>query len=209
LPRTEPFDRYPERYERWFEENRYAYESELLVLKEFIPEGRSGIEIGIGSGRFAAPLGIGLGVEPSREMRSLSKKRDLTVVDSIAEDLPFREGVFDFALMVTTICFIDEIERSFQEIFRILKPEGVFIIGFIDLDSPIGRQYQKNKESSVFYQNAQFYSVDEVIAYLKRAGFGRFSFRQTLFHPPKGLQRVEKAVEGYGKGSFVAIRAEK
>lgn len=34
--------------------------------------------------------------------------RDISGVQGIAEALPFRDAVFDYALVVTTICFVDD-----------------------------------------------------------------------------------------------------
>lgn len=42
-----------------------------------------------------------------------------------------RTRPFDYALMVTTICFVDDIETSFQEAWRVLRTEGVFAVGFV------------------------------------------------------------------------------
>jgi len=63
MPRIEPFDKYPFRYDEWFIRNKYAYKSELLAIKKQLPKSKNGVEIGVGSGRFAAPLGIKLGVD--------------------------------------------------------------------------------------------------------------------------------------------------
>ena len=69
MPRTAPFEKYHDRYEQWFEEHRTAYVSELLALRPFVPwEGR-GLEIGVGTARFAAPLGVQCGIDPSRRKR--------------------------------------------------------------------------------------------------------------------------------------------
>lgn len=65
--------------------------------------------------------------------------------------------------LVTTICFLDNIETAFKEAYRVIRANGQLIIGFVDKDSPIGRLYQKRKKESVFYKIATFYSVDEVI----------------------------------------------
>jgi hypothetical protein len=55
MPRIEPFEAHAERYEAWFERHPAAYASELLALRPFVPLSGRGLEIGVGSGRFAAP----------------------------------------------------------------------------------------------------------------------------------------------------------
>lgn len=209
MQRIDPFNKNPIKYDQWFIKNKFAYESELLAIKSQIPKKKFGIEIGAGSGRFTELLGIKLGVEPSIKMQMISKKRKIDIVDSIAENLPFRGEFFDLVLMVTTICFIDDIESSFKEIFRILKKVGNFIIGFIDRNSPIGKLYQQNKKSSVFYNVANFYSVKEVENFLLDANFNDFNFIQTLFHPLNEIKQIEPFENGYGKGSFVVIKSKK
>ncbi len=57
------FDRRAKEYERWFSENAHAYASELEVIRPFVPEDGTGVEIGVGAGRFAVPLGVRVGVE--------------------------------------------------------------------------------------------------------------------------------------------------
>ncbi len=209
MARVEPFEEYASQYEDWFKRNRFAYESELRAIREQLPKTGKGIEIGIGSGRFAAPLGIKIGIEPSRKMRKLAQNRGIETIEGIAERLPFRDSQFEFALMVTTICFVDDIQVSFQEACRVLKPGGCFIIGFIDKESPVGRSYQQHKEHSVFYRIATFYSVDEVVSNLKKVAFRNFNFTQTIFHNLGDIKDIEPIKEGYGEGSFVVIRATK
>ncbi len=209
MAKTEPFDEYTLQYEDWFEKNKWVYESELLAIKELLPESGKGIEIGVGSGRFAAPLGIQLGVEPSRQMRKIANRRGIEVINGVAENLPFNDAQFDFVLMVTTICFLDDIEAAFKEAYRILKHGGFFIIGFIDKDSPVGKLYQQYKNENVFYRVATFYSVDEVISYLKETGFKNFYFTQTIFHNLTEIRYIEPIKEGYGEGSFVVVRGLK
>ena len=209
MTKTKPFDEYASQYEDWFERNKFAFESELRAIREQLPKSNNGIEIGIGSGRFAVLLGIKIGIDPSRKMREIAQKRGIEVIDSVAESLPFDDSQFDFALMVTTICFVDDIGASFQDAYRILKPGGFLIIGFIDSESPVGKLYQQHKGESVFYKVAAFYSVYEVVHHLKKAGFKNFNFTQTIFHNLAEIKDIEQIKEGYGEGSFVVIRAIK
>jgi len=209
MEKVEPFERYTEEYEDWFEKNKFAYLSELQAIKSQLPKTGYGLEIGVGSGRFAAPLGIRLGVEPSSRMREIAQKRGIEVVNGVAENLPFDDAQFDFALMVTTICFLDDVGSALREVHRVLKPDGCLIIGFIDKDSTIGKLYQRHKEDSVFYRVATFYSVEEVISHLKKAGFKNFSFTQTIFSSLAEIKDIEPVTDGYGKGSFVVIKAKK
>jgi SAM-dependent methyltransferase len=209
MGKIEPFEMFPERYEEWFEINRFVYESELQAIKQLLPERGKGIEVGVGSGRFAAPLGIKLGIEPSAEMRKIALSKGIEVMDGVAESLPFKDTQFDFVLMVTTICFLDDIDAAFKETCRVLKPEGYFIIGFIDKESPIGQFYQKHKDENPFYKIADFYSVTEVTQHLRQSGFESFHFTQTVFHDLSEIKEVEPVKEWYGEGSFVIIRAKK
>jgi len=200
------FDTNAAAYDIWFDENQTIYLAELEAVKDFIPSTGTGVEIGVGSARFAAPLGIRIGIEPSPKMAELAKERGVYVIEGVAEALPIADGTFDFALMVTVVCFFDNIASAFQEANRILKPQGVLIVGFIDRDSELGRQYSRRKKQSRFYKEATFYPVSELETQLTLAGFTNFIYRQTLF---PGQSEVQILKKGHGKGSFTVLRAIK
>jgi ubiquinone/menaquinone biosynthesis C-methylase UbiE len=183
MPGVNAFDKNVDRYEQWFVDNPLAYVSELRALRELLPTSGSAIEIGVGTGRFAAPLEIKKGIDPSRSMMEIARKKGIEVFHGVAEQLPFTDGEFDLALMITTVCFLDDMDMAFQEVRRVLKPGGSFVIGFVDRDSPLGQEYQDRKEKSSFYQDATFYNMKDVVSCLKKNGFGRLAFRQTLFRP--------------------------
>lgn len=209
MARTEAFNAHHEQYEQWFEENRYVYQSELEAVRHFLPSRGEGLEIGVGSGRFAAPLGIRFGVEPSEAMRKLARSRGIEVYDGVAESLPFDDERFDFTLMVTTICFVDDLNLSFREAFRVLKQGGAFIVGFVDSASALGKTYQRHKAQNVFYSRATFYSTQEMLDRLKACGFENPAMVQTVFGALPEIRSVQKHRSGYGRGGFVVVRAWK
>ncbi len=209
MSKTKPFDEHSEDYEKWFDLNKYAYESELKAVRHFIPEKGRGLEIGIGSGLFAQPLGIQEGIEPSLPMAKIAEDRGLKVKQGVAENVPVEDNSVDYVLVVTTICFVDDVEQTLREIRRILKTRGRVIIGFVDKNSKIGKAYQQNKQFSTFYKDAVFYSSDEIKQELEKAGFQDIKFVQTLFGKLKEINEIQDFREGYGEGSFVVVKGEK
>ncbi|MEX1269282.1 MAG: class I SAM-dependent methyltransferase [Balneolaceae bacterium] len=202
---VETFSTYFKEYDRWFEEHPVLFKSELEALDKVVPYNKYGIEIGVGTGRFAKKCVIDWGVDPSENMARIAQQRGIKTLLAKAEAIPFLSNTFDFAVMITTVCFLDNIPKAFQETRRVLKPNGSFIIGMIDKNSPLGQQYQENKKDNPFYRHAHFHSVDEITDYLKDAGFGKFKYWQTLITASE--KEVEKPREGYGEGGFVVIKA--
>jgi len=209
MAKTKPFEEHSDKYENWFVKNKFTYESELDAVKMLLPENGQGLEIGVGSGIFAGPLGIKTGIEPAAGMRKIARVKGISVVSAVAEAIPFADSRFDFALMVTTICFLDFLETALKEAYRVIKPNGFLIIGLVDRNSPLGRSYLKHRNESLFYKIATFYSVDEVVSNMEKAGFSDFSFVQTIFHSLRDIREIEPVNQGYGNGSFVVIRATK
>jgi len=203
-----PFEKETKHYDNWFEEHSALYHEELAAVKSLIPSFSKGIEIGVGTGRFAAPLGIKAGIEPSAKMAAIAKKRGIEIIPGTAEALPLPDKAYDFVLMVTTICFVDDPAKAIKEIYRILQPGGTLIIGFVDKETPLGKNYQKHKEKSRFYKSARFFSTHEVLQLLHNAGFTGCQCVQTLFGD--SLQNMQVGYkEGYGEGAFVVIKCKK
>ncbi|MBN1850513.1 MAG: class I SAM-dependent methyltransferase [Deltaproteobacteria bacterium] len=202
MPKIGPFERYSDAYDEWFQKNAEKYEVELEVIRGLLPPYEvKGVEVGVGSGKFAGPLGITIGVEPSRKMALKSKKLGIHVVQGVSENLPFSAGEFDCVLMVTTICFVDDIIKTFDEAYRILRISGCIIVGFVDKESELGKHYSTKREQSKFYKAATFFSAEEVLEILKKAGFRIEKIRQTLI--PGDLQNT--ILDGFGKGAFTVI----
>jgi len=199
------FDKHYKRYDAWYNENKLAYLSELEAVKKVLPKKGYGLEIGVGSGRFAAPLAIAVGVDPSKKMVELARERGVDARLGAGEELPFKDFAFDYVAIIVTLCFVQNPEKVITESARVLKPRGKLIVGIIDKESFLGKFYQK--KGSIFYGHARFFNIEEGVQMLRAAGFNDFSYYQTIFNYPDKLRVVEKAQKGYGKGGFVVISA--
>ncbi len=207
MPKITAFELHADAYDEWFEEHDELYRAELALIRELIPsEAPRKVEIGVGSGKFARPFSIQVGVEPSAKMAQKAKQLGIEVHHGIAEQLPFEEKSFDFALMVTTICFVDDPLKSFEEVHRILDDKGLFIVAFVDKNSHLGKQYETKREKSKFYKEATFFSTEELLDLLKKSHFQPLKIRQTLLPERDKLDHI---IDGFGQGAFVAILAEK
>jgi SAM-dependent methyltransferase len=207
--RVKSFEKNVDRYEAWFDRNQAAYQSELEALRALLPKNGKGLEVGVGTGRFAAPLGLRVGVDPSPAMAKVAMERGIEVPFGVGENLPCKDSSFDFILLVTTICFLDDVPAAFREAYRVLTAGGYILVGFINRESTLGKAYEQRKRSNEFYRQATFLSVDEVVLDLQQAGFRDFVFRQTIFQNPKEMKQLDLVRPGYGEGSFVVVRAKK
>lgn len=207
MPRAAPFDVHHRRYEDWFASHEPAYQSELLAVRALLPWRGRGLEIGVGSGRFAGPLGVRVGVDPSPAMLKYATTRGVLAAQGVAEALPFRDATFDYALIVTTLCFVDDAKMMLTETRRVLTPGGSLVIGFIDRASALGRDYLAHRAEHVFYREVTFYSAAEVDALLRDAGFSDLVWAQTVSVQPEQMREAEPLRPGTGTGAFVVVRA--
>jgi ubiquinone/menaquinone biosynthesis C-methylase UbiE len=209
--KTLPFNEHVAEYEEWFGKYPLVFQSEVEAIRDLLPTGNNihGIEVALGTGRFAKELGIKEGIEPSPNMRALALKKGIDVLSAEAETLPYKDMRFDFVLMIFCISYFDDLPAAFREARRVLKKGGSLIVGFVDKDSIIGKMYEQRKPDSVFYKQANFYSIKRITSELKELGFRKLQFSQTLFHELDSIKEFEPAKPGYGEGSFILIKAIK
>jgi ubiquinone/menaquinone biosynthesis C-methylase UbiE len=204
------FDKYSKEYDLWYEENRFVYLSELEVLKKVVPRKGKGLEIGVGTGRFAQPLGVSYGIDPSEKMLEIARRRGIKTFVGKGENLPFDDDEFDFVLIVITLCFVDNPEQVISESRRVLKDDGRLIIGIVDKDSHLGKFYlEKKKEGHRFYKEANFFSAKEIMELLKKYNFKKIVTFQTIFQPLERIKEIERPRKGFGEGGFVIICGRK
>ena len=94
-------------YDAWYDTHQALYRTEIKALEKVMPSGL-GLEIGVGTGRFASPLSVRYGLDPSFNMLKLAKQRNIMVVQGFGETLPFKNETFHYVLIVFTIELIDD-----------------------------------------------------------------------------------------------------
>jgi SAM-dependent methyltransferase len=207
MAKTAPFDARPDCYDDWFDRHAAAYQSELRALRALWPDDGDGLKVGVGTVRFAAPLGIEHGVDPSPEMRKRARERGIAVKEGVAEDLPYPDACFDAVFMTTTLCYLDDPEAAFEEAFRVLRPSGAFVVGFIDRGGPLGRRYEERRNENIFYELARFHAARDVVRHPEKTGFEDLQARQTLFSAPEAMTGPDPC--GSGEGGIVVLRGTK
>ncbi|MDO9550241.1 MAG: class I SAM-dependent methyltransferase [Methanoregula sp.] len=170
-PAVDIFDRYVDDYDQWFDVNKGIYAAQVDYLRRYITNTDKGLEIGVGSGMFASRLGIRHGLDPSPRLLVMARQRGVETVQGKGENLPYRAGTFDTALMMTVICFMEDVTRSFREAYRIIRAGGTLVVAIMEKDGEVARRERNRNPAGRFLHHAKFLTADQVMAALTSAGF--------------------------------------
>jgi SAM-dependent methyltransferase len=199
------FDVTAKAYDEWYDAHPALYRSELAAVRKAVPPG-TGLEVGVGTGRFAAPLGIEFGLDLSFNALAYAQQRGIKVVQGDGYALPFRPGMFDVVLIVFVLELVGDTRRFLVEAAKALRKHGVLILGFIDKDRPWGRHFLETSELRPY---AWPPSPGELVGVLGQMGMSVKASFQTLFGPPPDLKSEEEPRPGFGEGGFVVFKAVK
>ena len=207
----EVFDEYWCTYDEWYVKNYSVWVSECLCLKLL---GTAGLvlDVGVGTGIFRkCMLGYVVGVDPALKPMALATERGVAPVSAFGEHLPFRSGVFDWAVLVVTICFLSDPIKVLQEVNRVLRFGGYIAICFVPKESEWGKYYIMKawRGESLFYKYARFYSVREILDLLFSAGFSFREFTSTLCRDPRTPPTIELPKRNSSSCGFVCVKAVK
>jgi ubiquinone/menaquinone biosynthesis C-methylase UbiE len=154
--------------ENWHE----VYEA---LVREADLAGRRVLDVGAGTGRFAAALSAASkvwAVEPSPEMLEVARQRapEVRFKAGSVEELPFKDDWFERATMWLVVHLVDR-PRAFAELRRVLVPGGLLAIATFDpayFDIFWLREYFPSMEA---IDRARFPTTADLEAELGAAGF--------------------------------------
>lgn len=196
-------------YDSWYDRNPAVYASEIEAIRKLMPvnPGKNSIEIGVGTGRFASELEVNYGIDPSVSMLEIAAGRQVRCIKGVSESLPVKSSSMELSLIVTSFCLMDA-DLTLEEVHRILTSDGELIIAFVEKNSILGKKYRKKAPKSRFYRNVVFRTAEDIISLLKEHRFGDITVMQTLFKPLNLIHHPEETEEGFGRGSFIVIKAK-
>lgn len=163
------FDNIANLYDKWFETplGKKIFESEKRAIENLIEkvEGKVALDLGIGTGLFTQILrekGFRvIGVDISEEMLKIAKERGFEVIKhDLNNPLPFENESFDFVFSMTSIEFLKDPKPLFNEVKRVLKKDGKFLL--ITLNSlslwALKRRVEGIFDKNNLFNKAKFYS---------------------------------------------------
>jgi len=119
--------------DRWRRKNRYYYEEVERIVRFHVPRGASVLEIGCGTGDLLAALepsrGVGIDISPKVVEIARAKHPVLSFLVGEAEDLP-RSEPFDYVVLSDLIGYLDDVQRSFEQLNRVCHTRTRVIITY-------------------------------------------------------------------------------
>ncbi|MCP4367314.1 MAG: class I SAM-dependent methyltransferase [Deltaproteobacteria bacterium] len=126
------------------------------------------LDIGVGTGRFAIPLAkyakTIVGVDISKEMLGVlgnkNQHSNLKTIQADARKLPLKYTYFDVILTVSTLHLISDYDSVLNEIEKLVKSQGLFVIG----------QTQYVGKNGLFYEDIRYKKLRQILPNTKEIG---------------------------------------
>lgn len=154
-----------------------------ILAREDIDPDKSILDVGCGTGQTAAYLAEKYRcsvtcLDNNQTMLEKAKRRfsalglAINVIYGSAENLPFRDQLFDFILSESVLLFT-EVSLSIPELRRVLKPNGVLLAIEMVLEDFLAEQ--ELKPIVDFYGIPRLFTVSEWHDLFRKAGFKQIS----------------------------------
>lgn len=135
--------------------------------------GRTMLEIGAGTGHWTrqfSSYGFEVtGIDEAWEMLDIARRKEIPNAGfhkADAHNLPYEDNSFENVAMMATLEFVEDLEKVWGEIGRVLQPGGSLLIGALNDRSSTAR----NREQNPVFAPAQFLYFEQIEAELKRFG---------------------------------------
>jgi len=114
--------------------NRYYYDDQRRYFRFLVPEDRSVIEFGCGTGDLLRGLrpGRGIGIDISSEMVSVAARKypELEFRQADMEKIESWGETFDFVILADVVGHLQDIEESFRRLRSFCRPDSRVIVSY-------------------------------------------------------------------------------
>lgn len=192
-------------YDSWFGKavNKYAFELEMGLMASMLKPcpGERLLSIGCGTGQcleFFLKYDLQLtGIDPSPYMLDIAGARLKNRADlhkGFAEDLPFEDNSFEYAVLFTSLEFTEMPAKAIEEACRVAK--DMVFIGVLNKYAPLNIiRRTKNLFISNIFSHARFFSIWE-LKHIIFAILGEVPVSwRTILHFPLSSCRVSSFLE--------------
>ena len=174
-----------------------------------LPAGANCLDIGSGIGTYMARLvkaGFNVrGIEPSDEMRKLSRERvpEGLVSNGSVTELLTEDGSQDFIYAIEVFRYLDAADNAtgHREIFRTLKPSGIYFGTYVNrlaLDGYLQFVTLERLRDKLLKRVPRYHVEFETVSSLRRkligAGFVNVEIAGAMFAPLRPLYKVSPAL---------------
>jgi len=119
---------------------RYQVFEEVDSILHTLPKNSLVLDLGCGTGHFANYIlrqGFQVhAIDPSANMLRLARDNfpEIHFKEGIAQDLNFPDQFFDLVISIEVLRYLDEadVRKSYEEIFRVLKPGGKMLVTHVN-----------------------------------------------------------------------------
>lgn len=136
------------------------------------------LDVGCGGGKNIARMlkrclqGQVYGIDYSEESVAMSRKKNKSLLGSRCfieqgnvMELPYETGKYDLVTAFETVYFWPDLKQSFSEVYRVLKPGGMFMFSY-GLESNATMRYWANQIVAM-----NILPIDEICKILANTGF--------------------------------------
>lgn len=140
-----------------------------------LKEDTKALDIGCGMGAtvdfLRNELGMdAFGIDPSKKLIGLGKdKYGISLTQGRGESLPYNDNFFDLVLTECTLSLMDDYEKTINEIYRVLKTGGYFIVS--DVFAKRTEYIEKLKETGVKSCLRNLFDLSILLTKIDNIGF--------------------------------------
>ena len=187
----------PAQYDAWygteFGSLCHRLEKDAIFSLVSFSSGDAVLDAGCGTGVYLEELiRLGLdvtGVDEDEDMLKYaanSKGRGAALIKATLRDMPFEPSVFDKVISVCALEFVDDPSRALAELSRVLKKDGILLLGFLNKNSPWARlRMEKGRVTTSVWHGVKFYCLSDIAGIAFKVGLRMTGFKGAVYFPPE------------------------